>query len=56
MAGIADGIAAEEVLELKLRVGNLIEVLKMMEEAEEKLANLEASRLEKEAVMHGLGK
>ena len=46
----------EEVLELKLRVANLIEVLKMMEEAEEKLAILEASRLEKETVMHGLGK
>lgn len=46
----------EEVYELKLRVGNLLEVLRMMEEAEEKLASLQASRLEKEAVIHGMGR
>jgi hypothetical protein len=44
----------EEVYELKLRMGSLLEILKMMEEADRALAHLEASRLEHETVEYGL--
>lgn len=44
----------EEVLELRTRVTNIIQILKLMIEADEDLAMLEASRLEKETVKYGL--
>lgn len=46
----------EEVYELRLRVSNLLELVKMLVEADEDLAKLEASRIEKEGVGYLMGK
>ena len=45
----------EEVLRLKLRLRNVLEVIEMIVEAEEGLSKIEATRLERETVVDGLG-
>jgi hypothetical protein len=44
------------VYELKLRVGEIIQVLQLMAVAEEKMAEVEAARLEREVAINGVSK